>query len=336
MRTCFRIALLSLTCAILAHSQESPPATGDLTLHDGEPVLLRIAQTLSSETAQIGQEVRFTAAKPVKIGDLLVLPKGAVATGKVAAVEKRRRKGRGGKLSICIESVQLLTGASARLRAVDTRANGTSKDMVTDMAAWTIYTAGLGAPLVPFLLLEHGHAMVIPEGTRFTAFMDGDVSLNRDAVIRSQPAIDLPNPDFATVYLYRAPKGDFHIVNPPITCGETLVGIFGPGQLQELHLPPGKYWFHAGPQTGKVLVKSRKDDLFPQSFEAGRIYYLEVIVQEHHTLRKDWEVIFRPVPPGDAEDALLDFEYRVDVSPEHFNAEQMRALRAQPSNLSSH
>jgi hypothetical protein len=322
------------TPSILA--QEQAAESDSLIVKDGEAIVLRTTQRLSSETNKIGDEVLFEVIRAVKLGDVEVVAERATANGKVISVEKKRRRGRGGKLAIAIETVQLVTGENAHLRASEARTTGRSKGMITDMAAWTIYTGGLGVPLAPLFLFEHGEEMAIPVGTRFTAFFDGELQLDRTSVIEAQARTATLKTDEATVYIYRpVTKSDPY--DPPITCGEVLVGVFQPGDFQRLELGPGYYWFHAGPGTGKVLAKARFQELFRLVVESGHRYYLELDVRARHGLKRDWEVTFRPVAPNDGEKAIFEAERRVETSPDKFNAEQQAALRAQvpPNRIGS-
>ncbi len=86
-------------------------------LEDATPVLLRTKEELSSGTAKVGDRVPFRVTEDVKAGDLVVIQRGAEALGVVTAVQPRRRKGHGGSLDVAIQSVQLLNGEPAPLRA---------------------------------------------------------------------------------------------------------------------------------------------------------------------------------------------------------------------------
>ena len=327
-----RVFLLLIVSAIfgtaLMPAQEQPKVGNPLVLTDGEPVVLRITQFLSSENAQAGEEVQFEVIKPVRIGDLAVVADRAIATGKVVLAEKRRRRGRGGKLAIVIERVQLVTGEKASLRATETRKAGGTKPMAADMAAWMIYTSGLGAPLAPLFLLEHGEEMVIHAGTRFKAYFDGDVVLDRERVTEAQSRLAAAKADVGTVYIYR-PASNKHAYDPPITCGELLIGSFPAGRVERLELPPGTYWFHAGPETGKVLQGTRLNELFPLSVEAGQTYYRELTVAYKPGWRSDWKVAFQPADPSVVENAAFEAELLVDINATKLSPEQQSALRTQ-------
>src|ERR1039458_8497615 len=97
------------------------PSASQFVLRDGQHVIMRATQFVSSESATVGQEVQFEVIKPVKLGDLVIIPEHATVTGKVLLAEKKRRMGHGGKLAVAIERVQLVTGQTASLRAIASR-----------------------------------------------------------------------------------------------------------------------------------------------------------------------------------------------------------------------
>src|SRR5215469_12424395 len=128
-----------------------------LKLGDSTPVILRTKQDLSSATVKVGDRVLFRVVKDVRIADLVVISRGADAWGVVTAVQPRRRKGQPGKLDIAIQSVQLLTGESAPLRA-EQQSEGKSQSVGTagDIPRTAIETFGIGIPIVLFSMLEKG------------------------------------------------------------------------------------------------------------------------------------------------------------------------------------
>src|SRR5260370_30945052 len=128
-----------------------------MKLEDSTPVTLRTKQDLSSATVKVGDRVPFHVVKDVRVADLIVIPRGADAWGLVTAVQPRRRKGRPGKLDIAIQSVQLLTGENAPLRA-EQHSEGKSRDVgkIADIPWAAIATFGWGIPMVLFSMLQKG------------------------------------------------------------------------------------------------------------------------------------------------------------------------------------
>ena len=79
-------------------------------LFEGTPVRLRLTKEVSSANAQVGDAVNFDTLEDVRLGDVVVIPKGSHALGKVTTVVPKRRMGRAGKLDMSIEYVRLPLG----------------------------------------------------------------------------------------------------------------------------------------------------------------------------------------------------------------------------------
>jgi hypothetical protein len=54
---------------------------GKPVLEDGTPVKLRLTRNVSSADARVGETVDFEVLEEIRVGDLLVIPKGGVAWG---------------------------------------------------------------------------------------------------------------------------------------------------------------------------------------------------------------------------------------------------------------
>ena len=87
------------------------------TLQDGTPVRLRLSRNISSATSHVNETVDFEVTEPVIDQNYVVIPKGAVALGRVTKVEAKRRFGRAGALELSIDSVRLTDGRTIPLRA---------------------------------------------------------------------------------------------------------------------------------------------------------------------------------------------------------------------------
>jgi hypothetical protein len=121
------VLLLSQSSSVLgalpqqdpAKKQDQPSTTFDpkTTLEDGTPVKLRISQTVSSADAHLNDRVEFEVLEDIRVGDALIIPKGGIAWGTVTEAQPKRRMGRGGKLEIVMDSVRLVDGEKAALRA---------------------------------------------------------------------------------------------------------------------------------------------------------------------------------------------------------------------------
>jgi len=234
-----------------------------MKLEDSTPVILRTKQDLSSATVKVGDRVPFRVVKDVRVADLIVIPRDADAWGLVTAVQPKRRKGRPGSLDIVIQSVQLLTGENAPLRAKQ-HSEGKSRDVGTmaDIPGAAIVSFGELVPYVLFSMLEKGKDAYLAAGTAFTAYLNGDVVLDRIALERIQPApVQRKGP--ATVTIFRAETGmRFQL---PVYCGKVALAKLPHSAYLKIQLPPGKYFFRS---SDKQVVEVR--------LEEGQEFYLQM------------------------------------------------------------
>lgn len=108
-------------------------------LQDGTPVKLRISRNLSSADAKVGETVDFEVLEDVKIGETVIIPRGGIAWATVTEAEPKRRMGRGGKLNVNVDSVRLVSGEKAALRAVkDMQGGGNTGKMTGAIVATSI------------------------------------------------------------------------------------------------------------------------------------------------------------------------------------------------------
>lgn len=81
------------------------------TLLNDTPVHVKLTKALSSATAHVGEPVEFEVVEDVFVEGVLVLNKGAKASGVIAAAEPKKHFGRGGRLAFSIKTVGLVDGA---------------------------------------------------------------------------------------------------------------------------------------------------------------------------------------------------------------------------------
>jgi hypothetical protein len=139
-----------------------------LTLQDGTPVRLRLNRTVSSFNAHVGEVVDFEVTEPVINQNYVVIPKGAVALGRIAKVETKRRFGRAGALELSIDSVRLAGGLTIPLRATPEKGEG---DMSGARKAATIAAS-------PVLVWVKGKEVTFEKGTETTAYVSGDARID--------------------------------------------------------------------------------------------------------------------------------------------------------------
>jgi hypothetical protein len=118
--------------------------------------------------------VEFEVLEDVKVGDVLVIPKGGIAWGTVTEAQPKRRMARGGKLEIVMDSVRLVDGQKAALRATkEGKGGGHTGGMTIGIVAAAI----VFWPAAPLFLLMHGKDITFPKGTEVPTFINGNMTL---------------------------------------------------------------------------------------------------------------------------------------------------------------
>jgi hypothetical protein len=264
-------AILFVTDSSFAQETSTAPQTPAeavpvMKLADATPVLLRTKEALSSATAKVGDRVAFRVTEDVKAGELIAIQRGAEAWGTVTAVQPKARKGKAGSLDVAIQSVQLLSGENAALRA-EQHSKGAGSSMGLDMLQAA--SSGILLPVVPFLLLEKGKDVVLPTGTKFTAYVNGDVPLDRTTFEKVQPVIaKLSGP--ATVTIFRAKWPAATVYKPSVYCGKIALARLPYNGYVKIQLPPGKYSF-----------MSNDDQVVELRLEEGQEAYLQMDIVTH-------------------------------------------------------
>jgi len=87
-------------------------------LAEDTPVRIRLARTMSSKDAKVDERVDFEVLEDVKVGNVVVVERGAMAIATVTEAHPKRRMGRAGKLHMNIDYVRLVNGEKVLLRAV--------------------------------------------------------------------------------------------------------------------------------------------------------------------------------------------------------------------------
>ncbi len=71
-----------------------------LALPEATPVRMKIGRTISSGHDKTGDTVDFETLDDVKLGDVIVIPKGSTAISTITMAESKRSMGRAGKLTL--------------------------------------------------------------------------------------------------------------------------------------------------------------------------------------------------------------------------------------------
>jgi hypothetical protein len=153
----------------------TPPLAG-FGIEDGTPVKLRLTRNLSSGTDKKGDTVDFEVLEDVNVQGVIVAPRGGVAWATITDAQPKRRMGRGGKLDVNIDTLRLKDGEKIALRAVkDNKGGGHVGAMTGAMVA----TGIIFFPAAPLFLFMHGKDIDIPKGTEITAYVAGNIPLEK-------------------------------------------------------------------------------------------------------------------------------------------------------------
>jgi hypothetical protein len=171
--------------AILLVLQSICPAQhvpeGKLTvIPQGTSVQLQTLQTISSADAKKGDLLDFVVVKDVTVGGSTLIRAGTIARGSVVAVKGKRLLGIGGRITISLETVELVSGETIALRArKEFKGNSHSKIMLAGfVAAGLVYL-----PAAPTLVLTRGEDSTVLKGTEITGFLDGGSTASSQEVL---------------------------------------------------------------------------------------------------------------------------------------------------------
>lgn len=137
-------------------------------LADGTPIKLKFKQEVSSKTAKPNDPVEFEVADEIRVGNAVVIAKGATAKGFVREVKRSGMLGRKGKLDIAVTEVNLMSGERVSLRGSQAGGGGNAGGIIA-----------VAAIINPLALLFKGKNVTYPVGTEVSAFVDGNFELDR-------------------------------------------------------------------------------------------------------------------------------------------------------------
>jgi len=144
-------------------------------LAEDTPVRIRLARTMSSRDAKLDERVDFEVLEDIKVGNVVVVERGAIAIATITEAHPKRRMGRAGKLNMNIDYVRLVSGEKVLLRAVK---GGSGGNHIAAMTGAMVATGIVFFPAAPLFLFIHGKDITIPKGTEITAYVAADTPLD--------------------------------------------------------------------------------------------------------------------------------------------------------------
>ncbi len=175
----------------------------------GQLLRLRMNQTISSETARVGDQFTTTLVDPVYSGGIEMIPAGSTVVGQVRTVERASRKSKAGTLGVHFVSLRLpggitrtinadltdgetgevnadnegdVSGESATKRNVVFIGGGAATGALIGAIAGGGKGAGIGAGIgaglgVAGALFSKGHEALVKAGTEFQVVLNQSVVL---------------------------------------------------------------------------------------------------------------------------------------------------------------
>ena len=117
----------------------------------------------------------FEVLEDIKVGNVVVVERGAMVIATVTEAHPKQRMGRAGKLHMNIDYVRLVSGEKVPLRAVK---GGSGGNHIAVMTGAMVATSLVFFPAAPFFLFMHGNDITIPKGTEITAYVAADTPLD--------------------------------------------------------------------------------------------------------------------------------------------------------------
>jgi len=163
----------------------SPAEPAKVTLKEGTEVNLKLAQTLSSKTAAVGDSVEMLLDQDLIVDKTLVAKKGSRALATVSNAKKAGMAGKGGELNLRLEYLKA-GDTKVKLRGAQAK-NGDNK---------TGATVGLVLAFGALGFLKHGKQAEVKEGTAVKAFVDEDALVaSLGPAPETAPAASTPAPE---------------------------------------------------------------------------------------------------------------------------------------------
>jgi hypothetical protein len=268
------------------------------------PAALSLKQLLNGGVglpplARVGDSVKLVVAEDVRLGDKVIINKGAIAQARIEGVQFADPKSKVIEtgLTLRLDWVTAITGELVPLRASH---KGKSRPFPVDVFAshsgLTVrepnFRRDMTAAVTFKFLIDNFHRRTwVPAGTRITGFVQGEPALDAAKLAEVQTQLPAPNPK-AIVTIYRT-AGDTD-VRLPVTCNQTPAGELGANENIVVEVTPGKSICEAG-SGARIEFK----------VEPNAEYYIEA---RQRKVSHNWEL--KLVDPMEGEDAIAVSTFR--------------------------
>jgi len=157
------------------------------TVPQGTMIRLRVSENISSATAKAGDTVTFEVLDDVSVGGVVTIRHGAQARGEVLSAHSKKRMGRAGAVEIGASFVEATDGTHVPVSA-DAKQKGDNGALKMGVGAALLAPT----PLMPVILLFHGHDTKIEAGTALNVFVVNDVTVGAVKPVLAVPVAAMP------------------------------------------------------------------------------------------------------------------------------------------------
>lgn len=159
MRSNMNLSLLVIVLAASHTATAQSSTTITRKVADGTNVRVVLSENLSSGTNHQNDPIRFEVGEDVKVGNTVLIAKGALAKGHVSEAEPKGKWGHAGRLAYSVDYATAVDGSNVRLRASFAQGGSDSKGAMM---------LGLSGAL------KHGKDISVSKGATIDAYVDGD------------------------------------------------------------------------------------------------------------------------------------------------------------------
>ncbi|HEY5885186.1 MAG TPA: hypothetical protein VIT88_10895 [Pyrinomonadaceae bacterium] len=159
----------------------SKPSLSTVRIPDGTRIEVEAPYTFRSMDFKPNDKISFRVVDPIKIDGVTLVEQGANATGRIERSKRGGHWGKAGLLLWTMQSVTAVDGTQIPVRPTSVRLRGDSKG--AKVATQMIIMGALMPLIAPVALLagfKRGKDAFIPEGKRYSLFVDGDASVKPD------------------------------------------------------------------------------------------------------------------------------------------------------------